>query len=220
MVCSEKYIILDNVQYRKDYFQNRCRIRNRFGLQEWLTIPVFYRKGEPIYSVSIAKVNALKKAGMKLHHYYCKEKYFDFVWPMVSEIIEKNYTHILELNMDLLYMIFAILDIKLPEIKFASELYVGNDRTERIIAICKSQGVKVFLSGWGKSNQVHDMHKLREAGICYLRLNKKEVYNKINQEYLQDGLSILDLIFKYGPQKIAETVNDFADVYKEELELI
>ena len=37
---SDLFVILDNVTYRKNYFQNRNKIKNTNGLDDWFTIPV------------------------------------------------------------------------------------------------------------------------------------------------------------------------------------
>ena len=37
---AELLIILDTVNYRKNYFQNRNKIRSLAGKDEWITVPV------------------------------------------------------------------------------------------------------------------------------------------------------------------------------------
>ena len=37
---SDLFVVLDNVNYRKNYFQNRNKIKNTNGLDDWFTIPV------------------------------------------------------------------------------------------------------------------------------------------------------------------------------------
>ena len=37
---ADHFIVLDNVKFRKNYFQNRNKIRNRSGQDEWITVPV------------------------------------------------------------------------------------------------------------------------------------------------------------------------------------
>ena len=37
---ADHFIVLDNVKFRKNYFQNRNKIRNRSGHDEWITVPV------------------------------------------------------------------------------------------------------------------------------------------------------------------------------------
>ena len=37
---AELFVVLDNVNYRKNYFQNRNKIKNLNGDDEWITIPV------------------------------------------------------------------------------------------------------------------------------------------------------------------------------------
>jgi len=37
---ADLFIVLDNVNFRKNYFQNRNKIKNRNGADEWITVPV------------------------------------------------------------------------------------------------------------------------------------------------------------------------------------
>ena len=40
MADADVFVLLDNVNYRKNYFQNRNRFLNKNGVEEWFTIPV------------------------------------------------------------------------------------------------------------------------------------------------------------------------------------
>ena len=40
MADADMFVFLDNVNYRKNYFQNRNRFLNKNGIEEWFTIPV------------------------------------------------------------------------------------------------------------------------------------------------------------------------------------
>ena len=40
MADTDAFVLLDNVNYRKNYFQNRNRFMNKNGVEEWFTIPV------------------------------------------------------------------------------------------------------------------------------------------------------------------------------------
>ena len=40
MAKSDIFVILDNVNFRKNYFQNRNNFPNKQGQLEWFTIPV------------------------------------------------------------------------------------------------------------------------------------------------------------------------------------
>ena len=49
---SDLFVFLDTVQYKKNEFQNRNRIKNNQGWQ-WLTVPVGYRFPQKIDEVLI-----------------------------------------------------------------------------------------------------------------------------------------------------------------------
>ena len=54
---SDTFVVLDDVQYRKDYYQNRTIIKERKSeRREWLTISVKHRLEDTIKSVEIEKI--------------------------------------------------------------------------------------------------------------------------------------------------------------------
>ena len=54
MEAVELFIILDNVNYRKNYFQNRNKILNKNNVEEWFTIQV--EKGATSKQIKDVKV--------------------------------------------------------------------------------------------------------------------------------------------------------------------
>ena len=42
IACTDELIILDSVKFQKNYFDNRCRIKQG-GEAKWLTVPVQHR---------------------------------------------------------------------------------------------------------------------------------------------------------------------------------
>ena len=56
MSLSDVYVLLDNVQYKKNNWQNRNRIVTRNGLQQWITIPVKL-KGHMQTTIRDIKIN-------------------------------------------------------------------------------------------------------------------------------------------------------------------
>ena len=86
MEASELFIILDNVNYRKNYFQNRNKLLNNNGVEEWFTIQV--EKGATSKHIKDVKVvdgpwrkKIVKKLeqnlGVNLEHIYAQDKLID-----------------------------------------------------------------------------------------------------------------------------------------------
>ena len=69
MAASDLFIILDNVNYRKNYYQNRNKLLNKNNVDEWFTIQV--EKGAT--SKHIKDVNVVDGIGrIKLLKNYSK----------------------------------------------------------------------------------------------------------------------------------------------------
>lgn len=218
LVCSEIFVPLDNVQYRKDYYQNRTLVKKGKNRQvEWLTIPVKYKMGYTINEIKLEKTNTLRKTRERLYHNYCKAHNFNLYWPMVEKVLNGTNGTIVDLNMKFLLLYFEILNVNPPKIVYASTLYSGNDKSERIVEICHKMDSYVFLNGWGKSKDIHDQKYIRDNGIKFVNLDKQKVVNRVNGEFLEEGLSLLDLLFKYDLAEILENIKIVKEVYIDEI---
>ena len=160
---SDTFVVLDDVQYRKDYYQNRTIIKERKSeRREWLTISVKHRLEDTIKSVEIEKNNILKKVKNKIYHNYHDKKYFSTYWePIESLLISSESVKLIDLNISFIELFFDVLNINKPSIFFSSAICENRDRTERIINICQFTQKKIFLNGWGSSLEIHNQERLR-----------------------------------------------------------
>lgn len=170
-----------------------------------------------INEVKLGKTNTLRKTRERLYHNYCREKNFSIYWPIVEKTLYDTDGTIIDLNMKFILLYFEILNIKPPKIVYASTLYNGSDRSERIVKICHKMDSHIFLNGWGKSKDIHDQKYIRDNGIKFVNLNKQKLANRMNSEFLEEGLSLLDLLFKHSLEEILENIRIVNEVYIDEI---
>lgn len=215
---SDTFVVLDDVQYRKDYYQNRTIIKERKSeRREWLTISVKHRLEDTIKSVEIEKNNILKKVKNKIYHNYHDKKYFSIYWePIESLLINSKSVKLIDLNISFIELFFDVLNINKPSIFFSSVICENRDRTEKIINICQFTQKKIFLNGWGRSLEIHNQERLREE-IIFVRLDKEKVMREVYNEFLEQGLGFLDIIFNYSPKIILNNIEIIRQIYLEEV---
>lgn len=141
------FVILDNVQFKKNEFQNRNRIPTRDGTQ-WLTVPVSFRFGDTIRNVSIADHGRWRqKMKRTLTQHYGTTVHFSDYYPALEEILNQEWSHLAELNAETVHWLMSCFDITTPTV-WASDLSItSTDRSERLVEICKSVGSDTYLSG-------------------------------------------------------------------------
>jgi hypothetical protein len=197
------FVYLDNVQFRKNYFQNRTQIKDLNGNAFWFTIPVQKAPLETLINkILIAPVFQPQKAVKMLQAYYGKSPYYAELSPAVNEILLAPYKGLNEMNLASIKYILKLLQINKP-FYIASELDLKNeDPNGRIIEICTNLRADKYLAGKGGRNYMN--LGLFETANIEIRwqefLPSKYVYNQINGNFIP-GLSMLDVLFNIGPEK-------------------
>ncbi len=97
---ADVFVYLDNVQFRKNEFQNRNKIKTSQGWQ-WLTVPVSYNFPASIEEVKIQNnLNWKRKHLGSIQTNYQKALYFDKYYQDIFELYAKDYEFLFEINID------------------------------------------------------------------------------------------------------------------------
>lgn len=197
---SDVFIVLDDVQYEKNGFQNRNKIKTPQG-DTLLTLPVLKPTLRPIREIQLdARTNWGEKHRRSIEQSYRKAPYFDQYWPELSAIYERPWTHLAELNRAMLELFVRQLGIE-TRLCYSSEIPTTGQSTVRLTELCHAVGGNVYLSGAYAVNAYLDPQVLEAAGI---RLAFQEwqapVYSQLYPAagFLPD-LSIVDLLMNCGP---------------------
>jgi hypothetical protein len=141
MEMADLFVILDDVKFKKNNFQNRNRFINRSGTEEWFTVAVEkHCNSKNINEVLTSQDQNWKKKLIKQIHFNLKHD--------VSEIYaEKNM--LIDINMSSIFWCMNKLDIK-KEIVKSSELDMKkSQKTRLLIDICKELKATTYISGLG-----------------------------------------------------------------------
>ncbi len=201
IIKADAFCYLDNVQYKKNEWQNRNRIKTVQGRQ-WLTVPVSYRFPQKINEVKINNtVNWKRKHLQAMITNYSKAPFFLEYIGFFEEVYAKDWELISELNVYLTDRMREMLNIQEKQTVLASTLSLGDDPTDRLIDICKALGGDTYLSGQDGAKYMN-LERFKANGIEVI------VQNFIHPEYPQlfgdfvSHLSIVDLLFNCGPETL------------------
>lgn len=200
---SDIFVLLDTVQYpRGQSFANRNRVKTHNGTT-WLTIPISTPSGEkgkvPYIAAEFATTKWKRKHLRTLQMNYKKAEYYDDIYPLLAEQIEKH-TDFVELNIALIKDIATYLGIQAKLVRLSNLLEDFGEKTSLIIDICNALKSTIYLSGKGGGKEYNDEEMLNENGI-ELRYSQ---FKHPEYPQLWDGfepnLSIIDLLFNCGPE--------------------
>ena len=204
MASADEFIYLDNVQFKKRYFENRNKIRtNTRDNWAWITVPVITKglQKQEIKEVKIDYEQQWQRRYLNaLRHNYCKAGFYDEIFPEVEKIISGNFKTLLELNLILLDFIRGYLGIEAPA-RRASEICPGKG-SGLILSLCIMRKADVYLSGPdGRNYLVAEEFKKNNIEIKYHDY-EHPVYEQMHKPFISH-MSILDLLFNHGRESLS-----------------
>ena len=195
------FVLLDNVQFKKNEWQNRNKIKTAQGWQ-WLTVPVMYKYPQLINEVVINnKVNWQHKQRQALLSNYKKALHYDRLEEFFEDIFSSSWKFISQLNIEIVKRLVKILGIDTP-LYVASELgEFPQDPDERLIAITKHLGADTYLAGAG-GREYMDLDKYNKSGVKVIFQDfKHPVYGQLFGGF-EPFMSVIDLIFNHGDKSL------------------
>jgi hypothetical protein len=197
----DKFIFMDNVQFNKRSWQQRNYIKFNEA-DHLLTVPVLKKnkRDQLITDVEIDdSSNYVNKHLKTIERAYKKKKYFDSYFPIISKVYNKKFKFLLDLNLNLVEVFLEILGIS-KNIIFLSSLKIEKFKNaELIYQICESQKCKTYVSTMGSKDYLSNYNQIFEKYNVkfFIYNNATELEFDNNHQY-----SIIDLIFKYGPESL------------------
>jgi len=198
---SDLHIVLDHVQFEKNSFTNRNKVRQKLG-SYWLTVPV-RTKGKfgdlPINRLEIdSKVFWGKKHWASLQLSYGKAPYFAAHRPFFEGIYARAWDYLADLAAESNAYQLKALDIDTPVV-FSSEMGVGGVKDELVLNLCLEVGATQYLSG-PLGRQYLNENSFAEAGIELVYHDYAHpVYSQIHSGF-EPYMATIDLLFNLGPK--------------------
>lgn len=201
IVRSDIFVFLDNVQFKKNEFQNRNKIKTAQGWM-WLTVPVLYAYPERINEVKINnRVDWRKKHVKTLAINYQKAPYFHSLFPELERFYAGDAEYISEVNKESVLLLLRLLGVH-KKTEVASSLGdLPEEPSERLAAICECLSADTYLSGSGGKDYL-DLEPFNKKGIAVaFQTFKPPIYPQLYGDFIPN-LSLLDLLFNHGPDSL------------------
>jgi len=197
---ADEFVLYDDMQYTRRDWRNRNQIKTKDGLK-WLSIPVEV-KGKYFQKINETKVSESdwgEKHWNTILHNYSKAKFFNEYKTIFEELYLNSKEEFLsKINYNFIKAICDILDIR-TEMKWSSEFNLLEEKTERLVDICKNEGATDYYSGpAAKAYMNEELFEKENIKIHYFDYSGYPEYTQLHGDFTH-AVSILDLIFNEGP---------------------
>jgi len=200
---ADTLVLLDNVQFEKNYFQNRNRVYTSAGVQ-YITVPV----NDPSRKIREVKIadefyKAVRRKNTKtIEMAYAKAPYWKVYGNAFLDIYNMDVERLAAYNEMLLKFILECLHIEVEVIR-ASELGVKGAKSDLLLDICHKVGADKYISG--KSGLEYLEHDKFDIPVEFQQF-VHPIYTQWGKEQFEPFMSVIDALFNVGSD-IMEIIN-------------
>ncbi len=197
---SDVFVFLDDVQYTKNSFINRNKIKTASG-PVWLTLPV--QGGKLSQSIKdtlyFDRLNNVKKVKRSVEMSYAKSPFFKEYFDELCHVLDNDADSVAVYNQRVILWLFEQFGIGTTW-KVSSEMSgVTGTGTERLVSICRGLGADSYLSGGGGANyQEEEIFTSNSIRLTYTDFVHPQ-YAQLFGEFVP-YMSAIDLLFNCGPE--------------------
>lgn len=200
---SDVFVYHTDVQYDKQSWRNRNRIRTKQGWT-WLTAPVRIKRHSKdlIEDMRIDNSQNWRKRHCNLiKESYQKAPYFSQYFPFFKDIYSSSWEFLTDLDIYIVDYLIKALGIE-TKIMLSTQLNLKEkEKTERLIEICKKLGADVYFSGSAARNYIRK-NRFKEEGI---KLEYQDYQHPVYPQQYEPFIpymSIIDLLFNHGKESL------------------
>jgi len=197
---ADLFVVLDTVQFKKQEWQNRNRIRTAQGWQ-WLTVPILQKFGQKLSDVRInPTVDWPAKHLRAIEMHYERARHRTRFFEGLRALYRQPWEQLADLNLAVIRWLLDAFGIKTP-IRLASEMMLREEATDRLIDICRTVGATHYLAGAGAAGYM-DMPRFETSG---LRIEVQDFRHPVYQQCYEPfvpGMAAIDLLFTCGNEAL------------------
>lgn len=203
------FVYLDTVQFSKNGFQNRNRIKTPTGAS-WLTVPVLQRLGQEIHEVKISDSAALQRQSRTLALNYARTVGFQRWAGDLQQLLESPTDSLCEFAISSTEWMLEKLGVETRRI-VASEIVRSKSHGSQLIAsICEALHATSYLTGNGALAYMEPLDFQKVGCDILIQQWTAFEYDQVFPEvgFVSD-LSTIDLLLNC-PDTAAQLINSHA----------
>lgn len=200
---ADLFVYYDDVQYDKNGWRNRNRVKSPQGEPHWLTVPVrVHSLGQLINETEIDNRQAwARKHAGTLRQFYARAPHAGRYLPELEELLARRWERLLELDEAVVALMCRWMGLERRTLR-SSELGAGGERSERLLRMCQQLGARRYLSGSAARSYL-DVSLFERAGVeVEWQDYRHPTYPQQHGEFVP-FLSALDLLLNCGAESLA-----------------
>ena len=208
---ADVFVFYDDVQFNKDSWQQRNRIKvpTESGETKWLKVPIIEDFGQNIESVQIDQsqewrqthLSTIKSAYGSDPVPYGSDSapFFEDYIGLLESTYDKNWESLRDLNVHLIREIAEALGITSAKFQLSSDLDIAGSGTEKLINTLQQIGANEYISGPGAKDYLDvDMFVEKGISLFWHEFDHPE-YSQLYGEFVSH-LSVIDILFHMGEE--------------------
>jgi hypothetical protein len=199
---ADEFIFLDTVAFKKNYYENRNRIRTPQGWG-WVNVPVLTKGkfGQAFLDVEINNQTRWAEVYFRtLLQNYSRAPYWKTYAPALEDLFQRTWTHLVDLNLAIIGFLWSAFGITTPA-RRASTLNVTGKKSDLLLDICRKTGAAIYLSGpSGRGYLVESLFTDAGIGVEYHEFHHPEYPQRFSP--FVPGMASIDLLLNEGPDGI------------------
>jgi len=198
---ADVFVFLDTVQYEKNGWQNRNRVKTAAG-PRWLTVPVHARLGMPIAEVTVDAAQPWRERHLRaIEQAYAAAPHFERHHDALRHLYTTEWPRLAPLAVATAQCLASAVGIATPT-RLASALAItATDPTERLVDLCRAVGADTYLAGRDGALYMN-LTRFAAAGIRVLyQTYEHPAYAQLHGEFVPN-CSALDLLLTHGDSSL------------------
>ncbi len=202
IMISDVHVLLDTVQFEKNSFTNRNKLRQKDG-NVMLSIPL---KTKGLFGdLALTKIE-IAEPGWQVKHWksiqmlYGKSPFFDRYRTKLETLYATPYTRLIDVLREWNGWYVDEFQIK-TRMVYASELEPEGKKSDLVLNICKALGAKTYLSGPLGKNYLKEDDFLNEGIAVRYHHYCHPTYRQVFPGF-EPYMSTLDLMMNYGTETV------------------
>jgi hypothetical protein len=213
IAVSDLHIVLDHVQFEKNSFTNRNKIRTKESWQ-WLTVPLRTKGHFGNLGINHVEIegtsNWAKKHWAAISQNYDKALFFAPHASFFEQVFQHPWTRLNDLLWETTAYLLQAFGIRTP-LRRSSEMDSQGHKDELVLDLCRKAGATHYLSGALGRDYLREP-LFAEAGIRV----SYQAYRHPQYTQLQGGfepfMGAMDLLFNHGPDSLAIILNNQEEI--------
>ncbi|MBN1981401.1 MAG: WbqC family protein [Chitinivibrionales bacterium] len=204
MASADLFVLLDDVQFKKNEWQHRNRIRNATGWQ-WLSVPNSYSFPQLIKEVRVINDRSWQDKHLKsIQMCYGRTPFCKQYLPLFEGYFSGHWDTIDLVSHDSITLLASIMGIDTRVVKSSDYGFEGT-ATERLVNICKYFNADTYIAGAGGKEYLDEMQFAAEGiAVDYQHFTTPyypQHWSKGEEDFIAN-LSAIDLVFNCGPESL------------------